>query len=112
MKGSIYLIKTSDQKLVPALCLNSLEKYLILAQLRKATFEDISNTQNKAKMGKFNKGKPEREHIKIREKYEIDTVYIGQPQGLKSKSVVMVRKLHKVKKHDLIKGCKGNGGRG
>ena len=95
MKGSICLIKISSQKIVPALCLEEKSDTLLFAQLRKATDEDIFNTQDREKMARVNKGKPERDQIRIREKYEINTVFVDQPEGLNSKSVVMVKKLYK-----------------
>ncbi|MCP8615235.1 hypothetical protein [Salirhabdus salicampi] len=103
MESSIYLIRGVNQKVVPALCLKDSNDYFIFAQLRQANQEDIFNTQDTKTMEKFNRGKPDREQIKIRKKYEVDTIYIGQPEGLNSKSVVMVKKLHKVSKSQLIK---------
>ncbi|RFB12718.1 hypothetical protein DZB84_18380 [Bacillus sp. HNG] len=103
MKSSIYLIKTKDQKVVPALCLEVLEDYFILAQLRKANSEEISSIHYRANVEKINRGKHRRNQIKLPEKQGKDTVYIGQPKGLKYKSVVMVRKLHKVYKENLLK---------
>ncbi|MGE6500064.1 hypothetical protein ACQKF0_06825 [Bacillus wiedmannii] len=103
MKGSICLIKISSQKIVPALCLEEKSDTLLFAQLREATDEDIFNTQDREKMERVNKGKPERDQIRIREKYEINTVFVDQPEGLNSKSVVMVKKLYKVKKNKIIK---------
>ncbi|PFI17420.1 hypothetical protein [Bacillus cereus] len=103
MIGSICLIKISSQKIVPALCLEEKSDTLLFAQLRKATDEDIFNTQDRDKMARVNKGKPKRDQIRIREKYEINTVFVDRPKGLNSKSVVMVKKLYSVKKNDIIK---------
>ena len=103
MEGEICLIKISNQKVVPALCLEVARDYLLFAQLRKANKEDIFNTQSREKMKEFNKGRPEKDQIKIREKYEINTVFIGKPEGLNSRSVVMVKKLYRIKEKEIIK---------
>lgn len=103
MEGEICLIKISNQKVVPALCLEVATDYLLFAQLRQANKEDIFNTQSREIMKERNKGKPEKDQIKIREKYEINTVFIGKPEGLNSKSVVMVKKLYRIKKREIIK---------
>lgn len=103
MEGSICLIRISNQKVVPALCLEEKLNTLLFAQLRKATDEDIFNTLGRETMERVNKGKPEREKIRIREKYEKNTVFINQPEGLNSKSVVMVQRLYTIKKNEIIK---------
>ena len=41
MEGEICLIKISNQKVVPALCLEVARDYSLFAQLRKANKEDI-----------------------------------------------------------------------
>ena len=103
MKGSIYLIKISDQRIVPALCLDELENEILFAQIRTANDEDIFNNLDAKKMIKYNKGRREKDQIKIRQKHEINTIYIDQPQGLKSKSVVMVKKTYNLQKRDIVK---------
>lgn len=103
MKGSIYLIKISNQKFVPALCLDELENEILFAQIRTANDEDIFNNLDAKKKIKYNKGKKEIDQMKIRQKHEINTIYIDQPQGLKSKSVVMVKKTYKLQKRDIVK---------
>ncbi|MDC7783925.1 hypothetical protein [Priestia megaterium] len=103
MIGNIYLIRNDNKKVVPALCLQKEEQIVIMGQIRTANKIDIFNTQTRNEMENYNRGRKGKEQIKIRKKYEINTVFIGQPQGLKSKSVVMVNKLHKIKLHQVIK---------
>jgi hypothetical protein len=104
MKGKIHLIKVSNEKVVPALCLEeAADNSFLFAQIRKANKEDIFNEQDREKMEKYNKGMCERNQMKIRKKYEIDTIYIDQPNGLDSKSVVMIKKLYQVKSKDVLK---------
>lgn len=88
---------------MPALCLDVFSDGFLFAQLRKANEEDIFNTLDRETMERINRGRPEKDHIKIREKYEINTVFIDQPPGLDSKSVVMVKKRYKVQSHEIIK---------
>lgn len=103
MKGSICLIRVPNKKVVPALCLEDSGENLLFAQIRMANNEDTFNSQSRATMEKQNKGKPEKDQMKIREKYEINTVYIGQPSGLKSKSVVIVKKQYRMNQCDIVK---------
>lgn len=103
MKGSICLIIVPNKKVVPALCLKESGETLLFAQIRMANEEDTFNSQSRATMEKQNKGKPEKDQMKIRQKYEINSVYIGQPKGLKSKSVVMVMKQYRLNKSDIVK---------
>lgn len=103
MKGSICLIRVANQKVVPALCLKESGENLLFAQIRMANNEDTFNSQSRVTMEKQNKGKPEKDQMKIRKKYEINSVYIGQPKGLKSKSVVMVNKQHRLNQNHVVK---------
>lgn len=103
MKGSICLIRLPNNKIIPSLCLKELGENLLFAQIRIANDEDIFNSQSRATMEKQNKGKPEKDQMKIREKYEVNTVYIGQPLGLKSKSVVMIKKQYRLNQRDIVK---------
>ncbi|MEB2294467.1 hypothetical protein [Priestia megaterium] len=103
MIGNIYLIRDHNKRVFPALCLKEKEQTMTMAQIRKANEGDVFNTQTRTQMESYNRGRKVKDQIKIREKYEINTVYIDQPCGLKSKSVVMVNKLHKVKSDQVIK---------
>ncbi|WP_194758329.1 hypothetical protein [Priestia megaterium] len=103
MIGNIYLIRNDNKKVVPALCLQKEEQIVIMGQIRTANEIDIFNTQTRDEMENYNRGRKGKEQIKIRKKYEVNTVFIGQPHGLKSKSVVMVNKLHKIKLYQVIK---------
>ncbi|PFP32987.1 hypothetical protein COK03_26835 [Priestia megaterium] len=103
MIGNIYLIRNDNKKVVPALCLQLEEQIITMGQIRTANEVDIFNTQTRNEMERYNRGRKGKDQIKIRKKYEINTVYIDQPHGLKSKSVVMVNKLHKIKLYQVIK---------
>ncbi|GAB1774140.1 hypothetical protein [Priestia megaterium] len=103
MIGNIYLIRNENKKVVPALCLQKEEQIMIMGQIRTANEIDIFNTQTRNEMERYNRGRKEKDQIKIRNKYEVNTVYIDQPNGLKSKSVVMVNKLHQIKLHQIVK---------
>jgi hypothetical protein len=104
MKGNIHLVRISNQKVIPALCLGkNSENYYLFAQIRKANEEDIFNTKDRKEMENFNKDRKERDQIKIRAKFQIDSVYIDQPKGINSKSVVMVKKLYRLKNQDVLK---------
>lgn len=103
MKGSICLIKVLNERIVPALCLGDSDNIFLFAQIRTANDEDIFNTQDTKKMANYNKERKDKDKINIRKKREINTIYIDQPQGLKSKSVVMVKKVYKLREKDIVK---------
>lgn len=71
MEGEICLIKISNQKVVPALCLEVATDYLLFAQLRKANKEDIFNTQSREKMKEFKRGNLRKEEVKMNNYKEI-----------------------------------------
>lgn len=103
MVGDICLIKIENGRTVPALCLKEDVDSVNMAQIRTADEIDIFNTKTREQMERYNKNKSERDQIKIREKYEINTVYIGKPEGLKSSSVVMVTKTYTVKQEQVVR---------
>jgi hypothetical protein len=103
MKGSICLIKISNSKVVPALCLEGGGESLLFAQIRTANNEDVFNSQSIDTMRKQNRGKQKKDQVKIRAKHETNTVYIGKPPGLKAKSIVMITKKYKINQRDVVK---------
>lgn len=105
MKGNIYLARIGKDRIVPVLCLgHDVEsKLMITAQIRKANEEDIFNTKDRKTMNQYNRGKKEKDQIKIREKHEVNTVFIGKPEGVKTESVVMISKIHKIAPDQIVK---------
>jgi len=103
MIGNIYLIRNDNKKVVPALCLWEENQIMIMGQIRTANETDIFNTQSRHEMERYNRGRKGKDRIKVRKRYEINTVFIDQPHGLRSKSVVMVNKLYEIKLHQVIK---------
>jgi hypothetical protein len=103
VKGCICLIKIPNGKVVPALCLDEGREGLLFAQIKTANDEDIFNSQSIARMQKQNRGKQKRDQMKIREKHETTSVYIGKPAGLRSKSIVMVTKKYRINQGDVVK---------
>ncbi|MBU9710545.1 hypothetical protein [Evansella tamaricis] len=103
MLGCIYLIKLDSGKVIPAICLEHHSSYCLFSQIVSASKEDIFNAQSQKAMINQNKGKPDNDKIKIRGKYEINSIYIGKPNGLKDKSIVLVKRNFKVTEKNLIK---------
>lgn len=103
MEGKIFLIRVADKKIVPALCLGKRLNDFLFAQIRKANQSDYINPQEREKMEKYNNDKAEKDQMRIREKNNTDSIYINKPNGLNTKSVVMVKKLYQVKKQDILK---------
>jgi lipopolysaccharide export LptBFGC system permease protein LptF len=102
MRGSIYLVKINSQRTVPALCLKAGGESFIFAQLRTAKKgeapQQAGYMKQKYKKKRFLQGQKESNDPK-----NIDGVFIGQPEGLKNQSVVMVKKLFKVNKEAVRK---------
>ena len=105
MKGNIYLVQLQGNKIIPALCLgNDCESdTLYIAQIKKASEEDIFNAQELNYMQKYNRGKAEKDQIKIRQRYEINNVFIGKPEGMNYISVVLVSKVINIPRDQIVK---------
>lgn len=108
MYGEVFLIRIGSERIIPALCLFDENGEYCFAQIRKGNIEeDIiiippKPLINQSKKGKKKKRQKEEEPKKDK-KFIVDTVNIGQPQGLKSESVVMLKKLHYIQKDSVIK---------
>ncbi|KZE38858.1 hypothetical protein AV656_08125 [Bhargavaea cecembensis] len=99
MKGSICLIRVSNEKTVPAICLDDSSEKLLFAQIRSAREEEIpikkrDNPQSRPLQNKKSQTKKPRLS---------KSLYIGQPEGVKSKSVVMVTKQYQISPSAVIK---------
>lgn len=104
MNGKIFLIRLSPERIVPALCLMDVEEVHSFAQIRKATDEEKNHIQPSLnKDVKSKNGRKEKNKVISGNKKIKDTVYIGQPVGLKSSSVVMLKKIHLLKRNAVIK---------
>lgn len=112
MNGEIYLIRTAAEKIVPALCLKQEKSIYSFAQIRSSSKEEEITPlfQNDIKESSIQsiKAKTKRKMIKAEEgknakKIRVDSVYIGHPTGLKSPSIVMIKKIHQIKKEAIIK---------
>jgi hypothetical protein len=101
MKGDIFLVKLGSGKVVPALCLKVYSHYYLFCQIRSASREDIINYHNSKRNGKPNSKKPYKNHIN--RKQDTELIYIAQPKGLKSESVVIMNKQLKVDKGNILK---------
>ncbi|WP_088031989.1 hypothetical protein [Evansella clarkii] len=95
MRGSIYLVKINSQRTVPALCLKANGESFIFAQLRTAKKEDQLQQAGYMKR-KYRKKRVLQEQKETNDPKNIDGVFIGKPKGLKTHSVVMVKRLFKV----------------
>lgn len=104
MEGIVSLIRISADRIVPALYLMDENESYTFAQIRKANNEDTLpvDSLKKEKVRGRNR-RPEEKRVKDEKKNKIDSVYIGQPVGLKSTSVVMLKKIHVVKSDSIIK---------
>ncbi|WKA53184.1 hypothetical protein [Planococcus shixiaomingii] len=104
MEGVVCLIKISADRIVPALCLKEVNGSYSFAQIRRASNEDIVNIQPaKNEKVKDKKRKKEENQMTNNKKQEVDSIYIGQPAGLKSTSVVMLRKIFLINNNAIIK---------
>lgn len=104
MNGKVFLIRLSTERIVPALCLLDVKEVLSFAQIRKAVDEEENHIQPPLnKEAKNKNGKKEKTNAINDNKKFNDTVYIGQPVGLKSPSVVMLKKIHFIKRSAVIK---------
>ncbi|MDN7247095.1 hypothetical protein [Planococcus shenhongbingii] len=104
MEGVVCLISISVDRIVPALYLMDENESYSFAQIRKANNEDLLPLQPPKKEGvKGKKRKQEEKQFKVEKKNIIDSVYIGQPTGMKSVSVVMLKKIHVIKSDSIIK---------
>ncbi|MBX0314154.1 hypothetical protein [Planococcus glaciei] len=104
MEGVVCLIRISADRIVPALYLMDENESYSFAQIRKANNEDrLPLHPVKQEKVKSKKGRLEEKQLKVDKKNIIDSVYIGQPIGLKSASVVMLKKVHVVKSDSIIK---------
>jgi len=105
MLGEIYLVRIEKNRVVPVICLvykKDLEE-MHTAQIRKANQVDLFNTYDIRTRMKLNRERSEKDQIRNPKKYEIDTVFIGSPKGLKSESVVMVSKAHLIRPNQIIR---------
>jgi len=104
VEGIVSLIRISADRIVPALYLMDENESYTFAQIRKANNEDTLpvDSLKKEKVRGRNR-RPEEKRVKDEKKNKIDSVYIGQPVGLKSTSVVMLKKIHVVKSDSIIK---------
>lgn len=104
MKGNIYLVQLQGNKIIPALYLGDCESdALYIAQIKKASEEDIFNAQELNYMQKYNRGRAVKNQIKIRQKYEINNVFIGKPEGMNYISVVLVSKVFSISRDQIVK---------
>lgn len=104
MNGEIFLIRLSTERIVPALCLLHVEEVFSFAQIRKAADEEQNPIQPPLNNEVTSKNVRKEKNIAISNNKKItDTVYIGQPVGLKSSSVVMLKKTHLIKRDAIIK---------
>lgn len=99
MKGSICLIRVSNEKTVPAMCLDDSSGKLLFAQIRSAREEEIpikkrDNPQSKSLQKKKSQ---------VKKSNLSRNLYIGQPEGVKSKSVVMVTKQYQISHSAVVK---------
>ncbi|MCQ6264715.1 hypothetical protein M1K46_03420 [Fictibacillus sp. WQ 8-8] len=97
MIGKIYLVKTSEDKVVPALCI-SIQKSgnLLAAQIRTANKQDAMAAQMKEEPTR----KKQKNKTPVKKP---NTIYIGKPNGLRDPSAVMVLKVHQVEPNNVIK---------
>ncbi|MBT2572334.1 hypothetical protein [Planococcus sp. ISL-110] len=108
MNGEVFLIRISSDRIVPALCLLDENGEYCFAQIRKGNIEKENiiippkPLITKSKKGRHKKRQKEDEPKKEK-KIIVDSINIGQPQGLKSESVVMLKKLHYIKNDAIIK---------
>ena len=105
LKGDIFLVRIDTGKILPNVCLqyDPGSNILYTARLKKATEEDIFNSYDLKFMEKYNRGRPDRDKIKIRKKYEINSLYIGMPQGLQYQSVVLLNNIYRVRTEQIVR---------
>lgn len=108
VEGDIYLVKLSNQKVIPALCLKKLnENEIFIAQIRSATKMDHQIDQKELKLKNAkqikNKKRKKKEIEKLNKLPNKKFIAIGQPKGLKDDSVVMLTKTFKVSISSIIK---------
>lgn len=103
MIGKIYLVKNKDNRVVPGLCIDRKLGRLLVLQIRKATKEDKFNSKSQKYMEGYNRGRKEKDQMKIRKVYETDTVFIGKPVGLRDTSTVMVKKCYHINMNQIIR---------
>lgn len=104
MNGEIFLIRISTDRIVPALCILSENEVYSFAQIRKAVNGEWNHIQLPlSKEAKSKNGRKEDDKANSETKKIVDSIYIGQPVGLKSASVVMLKKIHLIKKDAVIK---------
>jgi hypothetical protein len=101
MKGDIFLVKLGSGKIVPALCLKVYSQYYLFCQIRSASREDIANYHNSKRNDKPIYKKTNKNHINRKKENEL--IYIAQPNGLKSESVVIISKQLKVDTGNILK---------
>lgn len=99
MRGSICLIKVNNERIVPAMCIDDSGDKFLFSQIRTAREDEIPS-KDKRQLNK----KPENRLF-------VKTLYIGQPKGVKTKSVVMVTKQYRISRSSVVKTiCKGEQG--
>jgi hypothetical protein len=100
--GDILLVKPTDGKVVPALCIKAEHDGLTLLQIRTYTERDKQEEDSK------------QEQLKRKKKFQMDWsrkltpqnsnyLYIGKPKGLKAESVVLLRRFLHIKQNQIIK---------
>jgi hypothetical protein len=91
MIGKIHLIKINHNKIVPALCLSMMDgNCSLFAQIKSTNRQGIVKNM-------------EYKGTKKQSSNRTNNFYIGQPKGLKSPSVVMLRKVYQVRLEDIKK---------
>jgi hypothetical protein len=97
--GKIYLVKTIENKIVPALCISiTKDNSLLVAQIRTANKSEKATVLIKEKPKNKNKYNNEKVSKKLSNIY-----YIGKPVGLRDHSTVMVLKVHKLDLSHVVK---------